>query len=138
MSDQVDRLFQVLEAYFAHSSHPAAQLVKKINAIYQINLDNGTKLVIDLKSGSGSISKGENSEADCTFTMKVADFIALANRKLNPQMAFMGGKLKIKGSIGVAMKFTPDVFPKIDPALLADSSKSAQDIVKSVLTSAKL
>ena len=128
---QVDRLFEVLQAYFAHSSKPASGLVKKINAVYQINLSNGKKFVIDLKSGS--VREGEDVEADCAFTMKAADFVALANRKLNPQSAFMGGKLKIKGSIGVAMKFTPDVFPKLDPKLLADTSKSAKDIVHAIL-----
>ena len=136
MSSPVDRLFQVLEAYFAHSSKPATALSKKINAVYQIILDGGAKkYVIDLKSGS--VRSGEDSNADCTFTMKSDDFLALANGKLNPQNAFMQGKLKIKGSIGVAMKFTPDVFPKIDPKLLADTSKSPEQIVSSVL-SAKL
>ena len=137
MSEQVDRLVKVLEAYFAHASKPGSGLVNKIKAVYQINLDSGKKFVIDLKSGAGSVKVGEDDKADCTFTMKADDFLALANRKLNPQSAFMGGKLKIKGSIGVAMKFTPDVFPKIDAKLLADTSKSAEQIVSSVL-SAKL
>ena len=32
--------------------------------------------------------------------------------KLNPQMAFIQGKMKIKGSMSLASKFTPDLFPK--------------------------
>lgn len=135
-SAQVDRLFQVLTAYFGHSSKPAAGIAKKINAVYQFNLDNGAKkFVIDLKTGS--VKQGEDANADCTFTMKSEDFLALANGKLNPQSAFMTGKLKIKGSIGIAMKFTPNVFPKIDPKLLADASKTPEQVVASVL-SAKL
>jgi 3-hydroxyacyl-CoA dehydrogenase/3a,7a,12a-trihydroxy-5b-cholest-24-enoyl-CoA hydratase len=101
--------------------------------VYQIVLTNGEKYVIDLKKGS--VREGEDADADCTFTMKPEDFLGLAMGKLNPQSAFMTGKLKIKGGIGIAMKFTPNVFPKIDPSLLADTSKSASDIVSHVLGS---
>jgi len=131
MSSVTKRLFDVLEAYFAHTSKPGEALAKKIGAVYQINLANGEKYVIDLKNGS--VKSGEDADADCTFTMKGDDFLALAMGKLNPQTAFMTGKLKIKGGLGVAMKFTPNVFPKIDPKLLADTSKSANDIVNGVL-----
>lgn len=130
----VERLFQVMEAYFAHQSKPGTPLVNKIKAVYQIVLtDVDKKYVIDFKNGSGSVRAGEAADADCTFTMKSGEFLALAAGKLNPQTAFMTGKLKIKGSIGIAMKFTPDVFPKLDQKLVADASKSPQDIVNSVL-----
>ena len=135
-SPKVEKLFEILEAYFAHSSKPGTPLVQKIKAVYQIVLtDANTKYVIDLKNGSGSVKAGEEAAADCTFTMKADDFALLAAGKLNPQTAFMSRKLKIKGSVGVAMKFTPDVFPKIDPKLIADSAKSAEDIVKSLVGS---
>jgi putative sterol carrier protein len=134
-SKQVERLFAVMEAYFDHSSKPGTPLVTKIKAVYQIVLDDGKKYTINLKEGSGSVKAGESASPDCTFTMKADDFIELARGKLNPQSAFMGGKLKIKGSIGIAMKFTPQVFPKIDPKLMADVSKSPEEVVSAVLGS---
>jgi putative sterol carrier protein len=138
-TQQVDRLFKVLEAYFAHSSKPGAPLTKKIKAVFQIVITNdNSKYIIDLKNNSGSVRSGEESNADCTFSMKAEDFLALVAGKLNPQNAFMQGRLKIKGSIGVAMKFTPEVFPKLDQKLVADVSKSPQDIVNAVLGAAKL
>ena len=132
-SQQVERLFAVMEAYFAHSSKPGTPLVKKISAVYQIVLDDGKKYIINLKDESGSVKAGEASSPDCTFTMKADDFLALARGKLNPQSAFMGGKLKIKGSIGIAMKFTPAVFPKIEPSLLADLSKKPDEVINALL-----
>ena len=36
--------------------------------------------------------------------MKGGDFVNFINGKLNPQMAFMTGKLKVKGNMQLAMK----------------------------------
>ncbi|KAL5982461.1 sterol carrier protein 2 [Asimina triloba] len=49
---------------------------------------------------------------DCTFSFKDSDFLAIATGKMNPQMAFIRGAMKIKGSLSAAQKFTPDIFPK--------------------------
>ena len=43
-------------------------------------------------------------KADITITIKDDDMVDLASGKLNPQQAFMKGKLKIKGNMGLAMK----------------------------------
>ena len=40
------------------------------------------------------------------------DFVQLALGKLNPQTAFMKGKMKIKGNMKAALKFKPDMIPK--------------------------
>lgn len=46
----------------------------------------------------------EDREADCTITMSFENFQKLVDGELNPTTAFMMGKLKIDGSMGVAMK----------------------------------
>lgn len=75
--------------------------------MYQFNLTNAAgeqkSWVIDLKNGSGSVSEG-TAKADTTLSMKDDDYVAMANGKLDSQMAFMQGKLKIAGSIAHAMK----------------------------------
>lgn len=61
--------------------------------------------VVDLKNGSGAVSSGMYSgKADLTVTVSEDDFVALATQKLNPQQAFMKGKIKVKGNMSVAMK----------------------------------
>ncbi|KAH8516463.1 hypothetical protein H0E87_004704 [Populus deltoides] len=67
---------------------------------------------IDLKKGEVIKGQYEGGKPDATFSLKDEDFIKLANGKLNPQIAFMRGALKIKGSLSAAQKFTPDIFPK--------------------------
>lgn len=45
-----------------------------------------------------------DTPADCTVKVTMADFLDIAAGKQNPQMAFMMGKLKVEGDMGVAMQ----------------------------------
>jgi putative sterol carrier protein len=82
--------------------------VRSINAIYQFNIsgDMGGEWVLDLTKDSDQVSEGTTDDAKCTVTMKDVDFVSLWSGKLPAQMAFMTGKLKIKGDMSLAMKLT--------------------------------
>src|SRR5262245_38431845 len=45
-----------------------------------------------------------DAEADCTIKISLADFLDLVKGELNPTTAFMMGKLKVDGSMAVALK----------------------------------
>eukprot|EP00437_Effrenium_voratum_P039551 CAMPEP_0181478962 /NCGR_PEP_ID=MMETSP1110-20121109/43032_1 /TAXON_ID=174948 /ORGANISM="Symbiodinium sp., Strain CCMP421" /LENGTH=99 /DNA_ID=CAMNT_0023604371 /DNA_START=72 /DNA_END=368 /DNA_ORIENTATION=- len=80
------------------------EMVKLGGAVFQFVISDGGdagKFVLDLKNGSGSAKAGEEGSArrDCTITMADADFMAMAEGKLDGMQAFMGGKLKIKGNM---------------------------------------
>lgn len=94
-----------------------ADLVKKVGHVYHFEVapakgEAPTVWTIDLKNGSGSIKKAKEGTPDATFSLTDEDAVALFNGSLKPQTAFMQGKMKIKGNMGAAMKFTPDLFPK--------------------------
>jgi putative sterol carrier protein len=67
---------------------------------------------LDLKNGKGKIVEGKVGTIDATFSILDDDLIAMTNGKLDPQSALMNGKMKIKGNMAKAMKFTPDILPK--------------------------
>ena len=48
----------------------------------------------------------DDKDADCTLKMDFSDFSDLIERKLDGMTAFMTGKLKIEGDMGVAMKLS--------------------------------
>lgn len=123
-----DSIFQLIKNYLGGDEGKA--LVQKIAAVFQFDITEkkGGEVVkswkIDLKNGSGSCKEGPAEKYDALFTMTDADFEQVCLGKLNPQMAFIQGKMKIKGSMGKASKFTPDLFPKPTPENIAKYSKA--------------
>jgi len=75
--------------------------------VYQFELTGGEPGTwhLNMATGNGSCGQGAPpSTADCTMTMDSADFISMFKGKLKPTAAFMGGKLKIQGNMGKALK----------------------------------
>ena len=58
---------------------------------------------IDGNANPPTVSNDDKA-ADCTLKMDFADFAALIGGQLDGMTAFMTGKLKIEGDMGVAMK----------------------------------
>ncbi|NBN65387.1 sterol-binding protein [Microvirga tunisiensis] len=54
----------------------------------------------------GSTVTNEDKDADCTITISADNLGELLAGELNPTMAFMSGKIKVAGAMGVAMKLS--------------------------------
>lgn len=59
-----------------------------------VKVDDGS-LTIDAGDGNGT-------ECDCVFTTSEAMFIRIARKQQNPILAYVTGKLKIRGNIAAA------------------------------------
>lgn len=83
--------------------------VKSINGVFVYHITKGGKVAakwtLDLKKGQ--VYKGDPETGvivDTTLTVDDQDMVDIALGKLNPQAAFMKGKLKIKGNIMLVQK----------------------------------
>ena len=63
----------------------------------------GQQLFID-GTGDANVVSASSEAADCTVNVSMDDFQALISGNLNPMSAFMSGKIKVDGDMGVAMK----------------------------------
>lgn len=101
-------------------------LVGGINGIYKFVLSDPSETwILDLKNGNGSITQGEG-DADCTMTMKGEDFVAVFEGKLNATQAFMQGKFKVNGNMGLAMKLEKVMKASQSAASQSESGNTAQ------------
>ena len=77
-----------------------------VTAVYQFDLsgEGGGKWYAEVKDCACTVSQGEHPEPSITIRMDAADYLAMAAGKLNGQLAFMTGKLKLKGDMTLAIK----------------------------------
>ena len=99
---------QYFEEKIAKKLLDKPELSKAVNASYEFNItgDTGGIWTVDLTREPGVVSVGSTGVAKCVVTCAASDFLNITSGKMNPQMAFMSGKLKIKGDMGLAMKLT--------------------------------
>jgi putative sterol carrier protein len=76
-----------------------------LDATVKFDLGGDGVIYVDGKSSPNSVSN-EDKDADCTITMTLENFLKLVAGDLDPTIAYMFGKLKIAGSMGVAMKLS--------------------------------
>ncbi len=79
-----------------------AGTVDPIGATLKIILD-GHIIYVD-GTGDTNIITGDDKEASCVITTSVDTLKKLKSGDLNPMMAAMSGKVKIKGDMSLAMK----------------------------------
>jgi putative sterol carrier protein len=69
-----------------------------------LKVDLGDQKIFLDGTGDENTVSTDDKEADCVLHATADNFSKLLQGDLNPMMAVMTGKLKIKGDMGVAMK----------------------------------
>ncbi|WP_106420156.1 SCP2 sterol-binding domain-containing protein [Salinicola tamaricis] len=92
-----------------HRFDPAA--AGDLNATYQFLLHDADDHHLVIEGGSLSVHTGHHTAPDVTIESDTATLVALIKKELNAMQALLGGRVKVKGDIGLAARL-PKLFGK--------------------------
>ena len=107
MALTVDGIFALMPELFL----PEKAQGLTVSVYYQVTGDGGGDYTCLIENGAFSLKREAKADATSVVTIGVEDWIALNEGKLDPMQAFMTGKLKGTGDLGLLQKF-PKFFKK--------------------------
>ena len=122
MALTVDGIFSLMPELFL----PEKAQGLSVSVYYQVTGEGGGDYTCAIENGAFSLKREPKADATSTVVIAAEDWIALNEGKLDPMQAFMTGKLKGTGDLGLLQKF-PKFFKK--PQVQSGPMKALKDLV---------
>lgn len=85
---------------------------KKIGGVFEFVLEGDQGGTWHLDMNEPAVRPGPAEKMNVRIRMKASDFVAVAQGKLNPIMAFTTGRLKVEGNVALATKLQQVLSPQ--------------------------
>ncbi len=99
--DEIAGIFPELVAHF----NPQKAQGVEARIQFELSGDNGGSWWLNINQGEVTTGEGRIDSPQMTIKAKADDYAAMAQGSLNPMQAFMSGRVKVQGDMGMAMRF---------------------------------
>ena len=98
--DEVKSLFPAMVERFIPEKAEGVNVI----ILFDLSGDNGGQYWVKVADGAAEAGEGNISDPAMTVRAAADDWFAVATGQMNAMQAFMTGKIKILGDMGLAMK----------------------------------
>ena len=99
-AESVQQIFQAMPSRLNPSAAQGLDCVIQ----YDLTGEGGGQYHSTIKDGAATVTEGTHPSPSMTITMAAQDFVDMTEGKLDGMSAFMSGKLRIGGDMGLAMR----------------------------------
>lgn len=78
--------------------------LSRLGAVVRFDLGKEGRALLDARTAPATLATEGDDPADCTITISKDNLLKLMDGKLDPMLGYTLGKIRVAGSLGVAMK----------------------------------